>query len=245
MKMKVFAERNLKELVRDPLNIGFGIGFPLVLLFLLSAMQANIPVSLFEVDKLTPGLADFGLSFISLFSGLLIAKDRTSSFLLRLFTSPLTATNFIAGYTLPLLPIALAQGLVCFIAAAFLGLKLNFNVIVALLTLIPPAMFFIGIGLLTGALLNDKQVGGICGPILTNVSAWLSGTWFELDLVGGTFKKISYSLPFAHAVDATRAAIAGNYGDIFPHLWWVIGYGAAALIIAILVFKRRMTSENI
>ena len=93
--MLAFASRNTKEILRDPVNLAFGIGFPLVLMLLLSAIQANIPVSLFEIDKLAPGLAVFGLSFISLFSGTLIAKDRSTSFLARLFSSPLTAIEFI------------------------------------------------------------------------------------------------------------------------------------------------------
>lgn len=97
MRSLVFASRNRKELLRDPLNLAFGIGFPVVLLLLLSAIQANIPVSLFEISSLSPGVAVFGLSFMSLFSGTLIAKDRTTSFLMRLFASPLTASDFILG----------------------------------------------------------------------------------------------------------------------------------------------------
>ena len=30
-----FAKRCAKEILRDPINLGFGLGFPLVLLFLL------------------------------------------------------------------------------------------------------------------------------------------------------------------------------------------------------------------
>lgn len=242
MRFLAFASRNRKELLRDPLNLAFGIGFPLVLLLLLSAIQANVPVSLFEIKKLSPGIAVFGLSFISLFSGTLIAKDRTTSFLIRLFASPLSASDFILGYALPLLPMAIIQSAICFIASFFLGLSVDVNVLLALVVLIPTAVLFIGIGLLSGSVFNDKQVGGICGALLTNVSAWLSGTWFELDLVGGTFKTIAYLLPFAHAVDATRAALAGDYASIFPHLWWVIGYAVVIMIFAIIAFKRVMNS---
>jgi len=177
MRFLVFASRNRKELLRDPLNLAFGIGFPLVLLLLLSAIQANIPVSLFKIEKLAPGIAVFGLSFISLFSGTLIAKDRTTSFLMRLFASPLSASDFILGYALPLLPMAIMQGAICFIVSFFLGLSLNVNVLVALIVLVPTAVLFIAIGLLAGSIFNDKQVGAICGALLTNVSAWLSGTW--------------------------------------------------------------------
>lgn len=244
MKMLVFASRNSKELLREPATLAFGIGFPLVVLLLLSAIQSNIPISLFEVESLAPGIAVFGLSFFSLFAGMLIAKDRTTSFLMRLFASPLTARDFILGYIIPLLPMAVAQSIVCFIAAFFLGLTLTANILLALLVLLPTAALFIGIGLLAGSLLSDKAVGGICGALLTNVSAWLSGIWFDLNLVGGWFKAIAYALPFAHAVDAARAALSGGYLSIFPHLIWVIGYTALILAIAIAVFSARMKSDN-
>lgn len=244
MSLLAFAARNRKELLRDPLNLAFGIGFPLVLLLLLSAIQANIPVNVFEIAKLAPGIAVFGLSFMSLFSGFLIAKDRTSSFLMRLFASPLTASDFILGYVLPLLPMAIAQSAVCFIAAIFLGLPVTANILLSLAVLTVTSLLYIGIGLLAGSALNDRQVGGVCGALLTNVSAWLSGAWFDLNLVGGWFKTIAYLLPFVHAVDAAKAALAGDYAGIFPHLWVVIGYAAVIMSIAIAVFRRKMNAES-
>ncbi len=244
MKTLAFASRNSKEILRDRLNLAFGIGFPVVLLLLLSAIQSNIPVELFVIDHLAPGIAVFGLSFISLFSGMLIAKDRTSSFMLRLFTSPLTSSHFIFGYTLPLVPMAILQVAVCFIVAFFLGLTVSLNVLLTIIVLIPAAVLFIAIGLLCGSLFNDKQVGGVCGALLTNLSAWLSGTWFDLDLVGGTFKGVADALPFVHAVKAGRAALSGNYSSIFPDLWWVIGYAVVIMAIAILIFMKKMNSDN-
>jgi len=245
MKLLAFASRNRKEILRDPLNVVFGIGFPLVILLLLSAIQANIPVELFIIKNLIPGIAVFGLSFIALFSGMLIAKDRSTSFLMRLFTAPLTATDYILGYTLWLLPLALVQCTICFIAAFFLGLPVSVNVLLAIILLIPTAILFIGIGLLAGTIFNDKQVGSICGALLTNLSAWLSGTWFDLSLVGGWFKRVAYALPFAHAVDASRAAIVGDYASILPHLWWVIGYAVVIMVIAVIVFKKKMSSDKV
>ncbi len=243
-RLKIFAARNSKEILRDPLNLAFGIGFPVVVLLLLSAIQANIPVSLFEIEHLIPGIVVFGFSFLSLFSATLIAKDKTTSFLTRLFASPLTAADYIFGYALPILPMAMAQGVICFILAFFLGLSVSWNALLAVLVQIPTAIFFIGLGLLAGSLFNDKQVGGICGALLTNLSAWLSGTWFDLELVGGAFKTIAYLLPFAHATDAGRAALSGEYTAILPHLWWVIGYAVVAMILAIAAFWRKMSAEN-
>ena len=240
MKMLTFAGRNTKEILRDPLNLAFGLGFPLVLILLLSAIQANIPVPMFEIIHLAPGITVFGLSFISLFTATIIAKDRGSSLLQRLYTTPLTPLDFILGYTLPMIPISLAQGVICYIAAIILGLPVNTNILCAILLLIPVAMLYIGLGLLFGSILNDKQAGGICGALLTNVSAWLSGIWFDLELVGGVFKKIAYALPFVHAVEMERAVITGNFAGIFPHLWWVLGYAVTLFASAVFFFLRQM-----
>lgn len=238
MRMLAFASRNVKELLRDKLNLAFGLGFPLVLLGLLSAIQASIPIELFAIERLAPGVAVFGYSFFSLFAGMLIARDRTSSFMLRLFTSPLTAVDFILGYTLPMLPLALLQSIVCYAVAVALGLPVTIHLLWALLAGIPAAVLYIAIGLLCGSLLTDKQVGGVCGALLTNLSAWLSGTWFDLNLVGGAFSAIAHALPFAHAVSAGRAALAG--AAVFPDLWWVLGYAVLLLGVAIAAFTRKM-----
>ena len=79
MKLLTFATRNTKEILRDPINLFFGLGFPMVLILLLSAIQANIPVSLFEIQHLAPGITVFGLSFMTLFSATIISKDRSTS----------------------------------------------------------------------------------------------------------------------------------------------------------------------
>lgn len=239
MRLLTFSGRNAKEILRDPLTAFFGLGFPIVLLFLLSAIQANIPVSLFELKSLAPGMTVFGLSFMTLFSATLIAKDRESTFLQRLYTSPLTAADFIFGYALPILPIALAQCLLCYITALIMGLPATVKILYAALCILPVALFFIALGLLFGSLFNVKQVGGLCGALLTNLTAWLSGVWFDLELVGGAFKKIAYLLPFVHAVELERAVLAGNTAHMFPHLWWVLGYAVAASIAAVLVFRAR------
>ena len=243
MRMLTFAGRNTKELLRDPLTLCFGLGFPLVLLLMLSAIQANIPVPLFEIAHLTPGITVFGLSFMTLFSATLIAKDRGTSFLQRLYTTPLTPLDFILGYTLPLIPMAVLQSAICYIAALVLGLKLTVNILYATLMIVPIALLYISLGLLFGSILTDKQVGGICGALLTNLSAWLSGTWFDLSLVGESFRKVAYALPFVHAVDMERAVLSGHFSDVFPHLVWVLGYAVLALIAAVLLFLRQMKRQ--
>ena len=236
MRMFTFARRCAKEILRDPINLGFGLGFPLVLLVMLSAMQANIPISLFEINTLTPGITVFGLSFITLFSATLVAKDRESALLQRLYTTPLTGLDFILGYMLPLLPIAIGQTVICFLFAIPLGLTVSVNIIYAIIGIIPMAVFNIALGLLCGSVFGVKQVGGICGALLTNLSAWLSGVWFDLSLVGGFFKRIANALPFVHAAELEKALFGGNLEAAVAHIIPITVYSGFAVLAAVVCF---------
>ncbi len=243
MRMMTFAKRCTKEILRDPLNLFFGLGFPLILLLLLSAIQANIPASLFEIDTLTPGITIFGLSFMTLFSATLVSKDRESAFLQRLYTTPLTGFDFIMGYMLPILPIALGQAAICYLFAIPLGMTVSINIIYAVIGIIPMAIFNIALGLLCGSILGVKQVGGICGALLTNLSAWLSGVWFDLNLVGGIFKKVAYALPFVHAVEMEKALVYGDFGAVAAHILPVLLYSLLITVIAVFCFLGQMKKQ--
>ena len=243
MRMLTFAKRCAKEILRDPINLGFGLGFPLVLLLLLSAMQANIPVDLFEIHRLTPGITVFGLSFMTLFSATLVSRDRETAFLQRLYATPLTGLDFILGYMLPILPISLGQTLVCYLFAIPLGLTFDVNVIYAMMGIIPMAVFNIALGILFGSMLGVKQVGGICGALLTNLSAWLSGVWFDLKLVGGSFEKIANALPFVHAVELVKSLFSGDFQLAATHILPVLAYSLLATAAAVFCFLRQMKNQ--
>ena len=243
MRVMTFAKRCAKEILRDPINLGFGLGFPLVLLLLLTALQKNIPVHLFEIDTLTPGITVFGLSFMTLFSATLVAKDRESALLQRLYTTPLTGIDFILGYMLPILPIAIGQTVICYLVAIPLGLTVSVNIVYAVIGIIPMAVFNIALGLLCGSALGVKQVGGICGALLSNLSAWLSGVWFDLQLVGGVFEKIANALPFVHAVELEKALFAGNFSGAANHILPVVLYSVLITIAAVFCFLSQMKKQ--
>ena len=242
-KMLAFANRTMKEILRDPLTMAFGLGFPVILLLLLSIIQSNIPVDMFELHHLTPGITVFGLSFMTLFSAQLISKDRTSSLLTRLYTTPLKATDFIFGYLLPIIPLCLAQTVICYVIALILGLPFSVNIIWAVLMILVPSFFYIALGLLCGSAMTEKQVGGICGALLTNLSAWLSGIWFDISMLGKVFKAIANALPFIHAVELERAVVIGDFSAAVPHLIWVLAYGIVLMVIAVFVFLRQMKKQ--
>lgn len=240
MRAMIFARRTLKEIVRDPLTVCFGLGFPVVLLILLTVIQSNVPVPLFELDRLTPGIAVFGLSFMTLFSATVIAQDRRSELLSRLCTTPMRPVDFILGYTLPFVPLAFFQSLICYSLSFVMGLELSVNALIAALFIVPVSLMFIFCGLAAGSVMNVKQVGGICGALLTNLTAWLSGTWFDLELVGGAFKTISYCLPFVHAVEAGRKIVAGTTDGLLLNVAVVAAYTVALGFLSVFLFGKKM-----
>ena len=249
MKTRVFASRCTKEIIRDPITVGFGLGFPIILILLFSIINKSIPpeagaTAIFEINALTPGMIVFGFSFISLFSAMLVSKDRTTSYLLRLYASPLKSKDFILGYSIPLLFIGFAQSVICYCFALIMGLTPTWNIIPAILLNIPTSIFFIGLGLLCGSLFNDKQVGGLCGALLTNLCAWLSGAWIPLDLIGGVFRKVAYALPFVHATNMGKFALQGNYSEIWVPFAVVSAYALGLFTLAIIVFKGKMSADK-
>ena len=248
MRMVLFAKRNIKEILRDPVNLFFSLGFPLVLLVLLSIINASIPSeaknTMFQIQNLAPGLAMFGSVFMALFAGMLLSKDRTSSFLMRLFTSPMTAADFILGYTLPMLVMTIVQAAITLLAAGAFGLDIHINILFAISMTAVTSLFFVGTGLLFGSLLNEKAVGGVCGALLTNIAGWLSGVFIPIDLIGGAFKTITHMLPFYHSTEAIRISLGGNFSRMLPHLIVVIGYTIVIFTLAIITFNRKMNGEK-
>lgn len=249
MRMLAFMKRTTKEIMLDPLSVGFGLGFPVALLLLLSAINSGIPKGYgpdnFEIQNLTPGVSVFGFSFITLFSALLVSKDRGSSLLTRLFTTPLTAVDYILGYLLPLIPISLVQSVICYALALILGLPFSVNILLAILMGVLISLLFASIGLLCGTILNEKQVGGLCGALMTNLTAWFSGAWFSLKMVGGAFEAIAKALPFYHAVEMQKALLQGDFVGVLAegHLWIFLAYTVVLCVAAVVVFTMKMREK--
>lgn len=240
MRLLAFSRCTALEVLRDPVNILFGLGFPVGLLLVMVSIGHSVPIAAFDVASLTPGIAVFGLSFMTLFSAMVVARDRETSFLMRLHTTPLTAVDYLLGYTLPMVPMALGQSAICYVTAMLLGLPATIDVLWACLTTVPMALLFVGLGLLAGSLLGTKQVGGVCGAVLTTLTAWLSGAWFDPAVVGGAFGSVAEALPFIHGTVMGRLALTGELGQVPGQLGWVLPWTLAVWVVALVAFLWRM-----
>ena len=240
MKALIFSKRNLKEIIRDPVSLAFGVGLPVVMMIIFYYLYRSVSdmPSIYAVNSMAPGMAVFGLSFITLFMGMLIANDSRSSFLSRLFASPMKSSDFILGYSLPMLPFALMQSVICLALGAVMGMKISVHILPAVIFLLIDALFYISLGLLFGSLFNSNQVGGI-SSLIVNAAAILSGTWIPLDAVKGGFKTVCDILPFSHSLSLVKDALAGDYGNTVIDFVWV---AISTLIIAFAasaVFKKK------
>src|SRR5690625_5805590 len=98
---------------------------------------------------------------------MLISGNRSSSYLMRLFTSPLSGIDYIIGYSYPLLPMAILQSAICFLTGVIVGMPVSVNILFSIVALIPVAVLFISIGLMIGSVLSPKQMNATV-VIITN-----------------------------------------------------------------------------
>ena len=242
MRMLNFAKRNFKELVRDPLSLVFEIILPLFLLFIFQ--QFNIPEDNYKLENFTPAIILFGFSFITLFTATLIAKDRTSSFLIRLGTSPMKSSDYILGYILSLLPIVLIQNILFFLTAIIMGLKFTISIILTILVSMIISIFFISLGILIGSLVSEKGTGGL-GSIIVQLVCFTSGMYFPKELVGKTFATICKALPFETCLNIIQGTLHNNYNNLtINNIIVFIIYFISIIILSIIIFKKRMISDN-
>ena len=240
MIMLNFAKRNFKELTRDPLSLVFEILLPIFLLFIFQ--QIKVPGEVYKLENFTPGIILFGFSFITLFTSTLIAKDRSSSLLIRLGTSPMKSSDYILGYILSLVPIVLIQDILFFLAACILGLSFSINIIYTILISIVVSILFISIGILIGSLVSEKGSGGV-GSVVVQLVCFTSGMYFSKDLVGKVFAKICEILPFESSLNIIRGVLNGNNIPLRSIIVFSV-YTIVILVISIIVFKKKMVSDN-
>ena len=249
-----FAKRNLIEVFRDPLSWIFCIAFPIVMLIIMSIVNSSIPKeagnTMFRIDNLSGGIVVFGQMFIMLFTAIGVAKDRSSTFLTRLYSSPMKSFDFVWGYILPMLLTGVIQAFISLTAAFVVSLISDYplniaGLLLAVIASLPSALMFSAIGLLFGTLFNEKAAPGICS-ILISLGSMIGGIWFDVEAAGGFMYDLAKCLPFLYATRLARSVITMEYGtkEFFAPLIVVIGAAAILTIIASIVFNSRMRADQ-
>ncbi len=242
MRTLNFAKRNFKEIIRDPLSIIFAILLPLFLLFIFQ--QFKIPNDSYKLENFTPGVIIFSFSFITLFTSTLIAKDRSTSLLIRLGISPMKPIEYILGYMISFIPIVLLQDVILFILALILGLPFSINIIWTILISIIIAILFLGMGILIGSLVSDKAASGV-SSIVVQLVCFTSGMYFPKELLGNVYGKICEFLPFDSALVIIKGILNNKLQTItMQNIIIFSAYMIGFLVLSTLAFKKKMTNDN-
>ncbi len=238
-RILAFTQRNIKELLRDPLSYIFCLGFPLVMLAVMTVVNESIPpqagMTLFQIQKLSGGIAVFGQTFVMLFAAMNVAKDRSGAFLIRLYATPMGSGDFAAGYILPMVVIALLQCLITFAVSLCIALISGdalsvLGLLAAAVSLLPSAVMFVGFGFLFGTLFNEKSAPGICS-IIISLGSFVGCVFFDAESTGGVMLKVCKCLPFYYCTKTARSAIALDFtGDGF---WIPLAVTAAAAVVVV------------
>ena len=245
--LRIFAltNRNIKEILRDPLSLVFTILLPLVMEIMFYFTFHNL-TSQFEMKYLAPSIVVFSQSFLTLFSGLLISLDRNTSFLTRLYVSKVKSYEFIVSYVLSVMPIALIQSILFFLVGGIIENSLfTINIISAIGLSLFTSVFFISLGILFGSICNEKSIGGISSIAIVGQSV-LSGMWFPVDGLSNTFIKIMKILPFKNSTQIVQSVFIKdslNFENFTMPLIIVLSYTIIVLISAILCFRKNMNEK--
>lgn len=241
MRALNFAKRNLKEIIRDPLSLIFAVLLPLFLLFIFQ--QFDIPSEVYSLENFTPGIVIFGFSFITLFTAVLVAKDRSTALLTRLCAGPMKISDYILGYLIAVLPIVVLQNVLFFASAVLLGLKFGGGMPLAVLAAIPISVVFIMLGILIGSVTSEKSASGV-SSIVVQLVAFTSGMYFSSDMIGDVFAVICKILPFSNCLDIIKGVLNGNSDNILVPIIIVAAYIVALSALTSIVFSKKLRSDN-
>lgn len=247
-----FTRRNIKELLRDPLGYIFCLGFPLIMLIIMTLVDQSIPkeaVTIFHIENLAPGVAVFGQMFVMLFTALNVSNDRSGTFLMRLYATPMTAADLTAGYIIPMLIIAIIQTVITFTAAFIISVVIGSTlsiggILMCMLTLIPSALMFIGIGLIFGVLFNEKSAPGICS-IIISLGSFFGSIWFDAENTSGVMLTICKCTPFFYCTKSARSAMALKFdGEGFALPLFIVMLCTCVIIaLGCVAFSKKMKAD--
>lgn len=239
------TKRNLKEIIRDPISLIFTIGLPLVMEILFYFIFHKL-TSQFEMRYLAPGIVVFSQAFLTLFIGLLLSIDKSTSFLTRLYVSKTKSYEFIISYVLAIIPIVFVQSILFFLIGGIFDETLfKIEMLYSILLSVITSLLFLGLGVLFGSLCNERSIGGVASIIISAQSV-LSGMWFPVEGLDGGMIKVMNALPFKNAtilIQNTLNGINNVYDDFIKPLIIVLIYSLVIFIFAIATFKRKMKNR--
>lgn len=242
MKIRAFAERNLKELLRDIVALLFAVGMPLLMILIWVIIAKAVPGDFmpanFRPVNYIPATALFGMTFLSMFLGIHIAQDKATSYLTRLFAGPMKTGEYLLGYALPVLPLCLVQMAVVFGCGLLIGYETTVAKLLATMgCLLISVPLFISMGMFLGCLLSEKAVSPL-SSILVQLMALTSGMMLDVDMIGGVYAGVCKALPFYHALNLAKVPAGACAVNPLISVGVVLLYTVVFFMLSVVVFRK-------
>ena len=210
----------------------------------INANPIYIETEITYIDYMGPGFIIFGLLILIPTSARIMVSDKEKGFLSRLLTTPTRPVDFISGYTLCLVVIAIVQIIIFIAAAAGFGVNIVGSLGLTFLIFLLTALSSIGIGMVVASLSkSENQAEPLCWLFAMPLAS-LSGCWFSIDLLPSYLKNIAFAFPYAHSIAASRSVITRGAGleAISTDFLFLVGWAVAIFAIGIILFRRSMRS---
>lgn len=209
-----------------------------------NANPIHIETEISYVDFMGPGIIVFGLLILIPTSARTMVRDKEKGFLARLLTTPTRPVEFISGYLLCLVVIAIAQIIIFMVGAWSLGMDIVGSMWLAFLVFFFTGLCSIGIGMVVASLTrSENQAEPLCW-LFAMPLAMLSGCWFSIELLPSYLRAVASAFPYAHTIAAARAVLIRGVGleAINTDMLFLVGWAVVVFLIGVILFRRSMRS---
>ncbi len=236
----LFVSEQVTSIINAATREFAGIKIPITI----SANPINIETDISQIDFIAPGIIIFGLLIMIPTSGRIMLRDKENRFLNRMLTTPTKPWEFIAGYSLSMVVLAIAQIVIFILLGWLFGMDIVGSILLAFLIFLLTAICSIGIGMVVASLSKSENQGESLSWLFSMPLAIVSGVWFSIEFMPSYIRTFANLFPYAHAVNASRAIITRGVGmeAISGDFFFLVGWAAGIFILGTILFSRTMRS---
>jgi len=195
------------------------------------------------IDSFAPGVIALAVLMVTtIFSVIVIVREKTGGMLERLFSTPLAPLELVLGHAAALSLIAVAQSAVILVATILLfQIQIVGNVALVFAVLLLFAVGNQGLGMVASAAARNELQAVQFIPLVLFPSLLLGGVFYPLEAIPGGLRPLAYLIPVTYANDAMRSVMLRGWGigDVGIDIVVLAAYAIVALLAAAVFIRRQ------
>lgn len=195
------------------------------------------------IDSFAPGIIALAVLMVTtIFSVVIIVREKSGGMLERLFSTPLRPLELVVGHAAALSVIAVAQSTVVLGAALLLfQVQVVGSVPLVFAVLLLFAVGNQGLGMVASAAARNELQAVQFIPLVLFPSLLLTGVFYPLEAIPGGLRPLSWFVPMTYANEAMHSVMLRGWGagEIWVDLVVLAAYAAVALLGAAVFIRRQ------